>query len=286
MPGPEHIHIITAGSDIFPAYVQALQDPSPVTRTIIFTDAEFYSISSRDDPAVRARKESTRHSVSRVTAHAAALKIPVSFVFVTPPAANSTRDAVLKIREEHPAAVLSFDLTGGSKDLCMALFFLSLWVGGKTRYAFAGPAGEAVRADFAMPKIPVATVAANPNYVRVLETLARRPEKALQDPATGISRSYLYSQVAGCYVPVRKKGVNATKDPLGRTNTITGRPVELHELTQGTFSNILNSMVAADLIEECTGPEAYRKRSWYRITPSGELALRLAQVQTRQPHVT
>ena len=286
MPGREHIHIITAGSDIFPAYVQALRDPAPITCTIVFTDSEFYSISARDDPAVRARKESTRHAVSRVTAHAAALKIPVSFVFATPPVGDSVRDAVLKIRQDHPDAALSFDLTGGPKDLCMALFFLSLWVDGKTRYTFAGPAGEAIRADFAMPKIPIGNIAANRNYIRVLETLARRPEKALQDPVTGIFRSYLYNQVAGCYVPVRKKGVNSMKDPLGRTNRITGRPVELHELTQGTFSNILNSMVAAGLIEECAGPETHRKRRCYRITASGDLALRLAQLQSQQPHVT
>jgi len=45
-------------------------------------------------------------------------------------------------------------------------------------------------------------------------------------------------------------------------------------------------MAAGGLIEECPGPDADRKRSLYRITDTGRLALRLAQIQSGHPLVT
>lgn len=286
MPPHEHIHIITAGTDVFPPYVRALRDHDDITGTIVVADGEFYAVSSRDDKAVQAARERTRNAIAKVRAHAAALKIPVSFAFVNPPVMESARDALFRILEEHPGAVFTFDLTGGGKDLSMVLFSLSLWFGATTQYSLPGPGGMEERAEFAAPLISVAAVAANRNYLRVLESLARRPAKAMEDPVTGMSRSYLYNQVAGVYVPKRKRGVKrGAKNPVGPGSPDRGAAVQC-ELTQGTFSNILRTMTAAGLIEERPVPGAGRKRSLYRITAAGDLALRLAQLQSRQPLVT
>ena len=97
MPATEHIHIITAGNDIFPAFVRALRDNAGITGTIIFSDPDLYGVSSRDSPEKRTGKALARNAVSRVRAHAAALKIPVSFVFINPPVREPARDALLKI---------------------------------------------------------------------------------------------------------------------------------------------------------------------------------------------
>lgn len=263
-----------------------LRDHDDITGTIVVADREFYAFSSRDDKAVQAARERTRNAVAKVRAHAAALKIPVSFAFVNPPIMESARDALFRILEEHPGATLTFDLSGGPKDLCMALFYLTLWLGAKTHYILPGPGGREEQADFCVPGISIAALAENRNYLRILESLARRPEKAMENPVTGMSRSYLYNQAAAFYVPKRKRGVNTTKDPQGRTSTIDGGPIELHTLTQGTFSNILKTMTAAGLIEECHGPDADRKRMKYRITAAGSLALRLAQIKSGHPRVT
>jgi DNA-binding MarR family transcriptional regulator len=279
MPPPEHLHIITAGTDIFPAYVRALRDHDDISGTIVVADQQFYAFSSREDKAVQAARERTRNAVAKVRAHAAALKIPVSFAFVNPPIMESARDALYKILEEYPGARLTFDLSGGPKDLCMVLFSLSLFIGAKTRYSLPGPDGREERAEFGVPGIPVATVAANRNYLRILESLARRPEKTRDDPVTGLSRPYLYNQVAAYYVPKRTRGVKRGAAQPGGT-------IVQHELSQGTFSNILRTMAAGGLIEECPGPDAGRKRSLYRITEAGRLALRLAQIQSGHPRVT
>lgn len=279
MSSPEHLHIITAGTDIFPAYVRALRDHDDITETIVVADDHYYSVSTREEKPVQAARERTRNAVAKVRAHAAALKIPVSFVFITPPVLETARDALFRILEEHPGARLTFDLSGGPKDLCMALFHLSLWVRAKTWYTLPGPDGMEERAKFGGPGIPVATIAANRNYLRVLEALSRQPEKAMEDPVTGLSRPYLYNQAAAYYVPKRTRGVKRRAAQPG------GTAVQ-HELSQGTFSNILRTMAAGGLIEECPGPGADRKRSLYRITEAGRFALRLAQIQSGHPRVT
>lgn len=282
----DHLHIITAGTDIFPAYVRALRDHDDITGTIVVADPEIYTINSREERVVQAARERTRNAVAKVRAHAAALKIPVSFVFITPPVMDTARDALFRILEEHPGARLTFDLSGGPKDLCMAFFYLSLWVAAKTRYTLPGPDGMEERAEFGLAGIPVATVAANRNYLRILESLARRPEKTMEDPATGLSRSYLYNQVAAYYIPKRSRGVKRRAGHSGTPGSSEPKTAVQYELTQGTFSNILRTMAAGGLIEECPGPDADRKRMQYRITAAGSLALRLAQIQSGQPLVT
>ncbi|PKL65787.1 MAG: hypothetical protein CVV32_00880 [Methanomicrobiales archaeon HGW-Methanomicrobiales-3] len=225
-------------------------------------------------------------AVAKVRAHAAALKIPVSFGFITPPVLETARDALFRILEEHPGARLTFDLSGGPKDLCMAFFHLSLWVGAKTRYTLPGPGGMEEQAEFGVPGIPVAAVVANRNYLLVLESLARRPEKAMEDPVTSLSRSYLYNQVAAYYVPKRTRGVKRGAAQPGTAGSSEPRTAVQYELTQGTFSNILRTMTAGGLIEECHSRGTDRKRMQYRITAAGSLALRLAQIQSGQPRVT
>jgi hypothetical protein len=138
-----------------------------------------------------------------------------------------------------------------------------------------------------VPKILPENVAANPNYITILSTLAHTPGKT--DTGTGVRvlpRSYMFNQLAGFYIPVRKKGVKVVENTTGKTDPYTGKKAVLHELSQGTFSNILKIMTAADLIEEMTGPEGNRKEKFYRIAASGGLALQLAEVQLRKRRMT
>lgn len=284
MARQEHIHIIAAGGDIFPAYAATLRDRPDISHTFVFADIDLYSNLAHEEPAAKAQKEAARDAVTRVKALAASLEIPASLIYVAPPADSSTRDALLKIRKEHPDAHFSFDLTAGSKDMGLALFTLSLWLGGKVHYTYDGRKGDGVHVKLPVPKIAPGSVAANPNYLKILSTLARTPGKTDTEPGMRVlPRSYLFNQLAGFYVPVRKTGVRVAENRTGKTDPITGKRAVLHELSQGTFSNILTTMIAADLIEEVTGPEENRKEKFYRITAAGELALRLAELQPRKP---
>ena len=154
MPGTEHVHIITAGETIYSAYATTVRDNKDITHTFVFADTELYTNSNRDGEVIRAQKDTAREAVNKIKALAASLKIPASLVYVTPPADTSARDAILKIKKEHPEARFSFDLSAGSKDMCLALFTLSLWVEGDAYYAFCGRKGEALTARLAVPKIP------------------------------------------------------------------------------------------------------------------------------------
>ena len=282
MARQEHIHIITAGGDIYPAYTRTTRNHPDISHTVVVADIDLYSNLAHEDPAARTTKEVAREAVTKVKALAALLKMPASLVYVTPPADTSARDALLKIRKEHPDARFSFDLTAGSKDMGLALFALSLRLGGEVYYSYDGrDNGAQVRLP--VPKIVPAGVATNPNYLKILSTLAYTPGKPDEAPGLRVlPRSYLFSQLAGFYVPVRKTGVKVAKNQTGKTDRFTGQRAVLHELGQGTFSNILKVMVTADLIEEVPRPEENRQERCYRITPSGELALRLAELQPQK----
>jgi hypothetical protein len=127
---------------------------------------------------------------------------------------------------------------------------------------------------------PANVVAANRNYTKILQILYRTPGKTEILPRI-LSRNYIFTQFVSFYVPVRKKGVKVA-DNKTKTDLYTGKRAIIPLLSQGTFSNILNSMLALDLIQEVIGPDKNRKEKYYRITSSGEFTLLLAEIKPRK----
>ena len=278
----EHIHIVTAGENIFPAFAATVRDNPGITHAFVFADLELYSNSSRDGEALRKQKDMAREAVNQVRALATSLKIPAPLVYVSPPADVTARDAILKIKKEHPDARFSFDLSAGSKDMCMALFALSLWVQGDAYYTFADRKGAAAGAKLAVPRTPAETVAANPNYLKILQTLYNTPGK--QDhPLRVVPRSYLFNQLSAAYIPMRKKGVKVAANTMGKTDLYTGKKAVMHKLSQGTCSSFLNTLAGWDMVQELPeGSVSNMKEKYYVITPSGALALQLAEIKPRK----
>jgi hypothetical protein len=280
MARQEHVHIISAGENIHKVYPAAIRDLSDITHTFVFADTELYTNSTRDDERTKASKTAARDAVTGVNSISASLKIPCSLVYVDPPAGDSVTKAVLKIHKEHPGAQYSFDLTFGSKDLGIALFNISLWLEGAVYYAFTNRKGDGTRVKLAVPKTPARDVGANPNYVKILSILYRTPGKQEVSPRV-LPRHYIFTQLESFYVPVRKKGVKVETSAT-KTDLNTGKKAIIPLLSQGTFSNILSLMKALDLIREVPGPDNNRKEKYYCITPSGELALQLAELRPRK----
>ena len=159
-----------------------MQRPSGTCRisagSVIFADTDIYTNLSRDSEQAKAHKDAVREAVTKVKAHAATLNIPASLVYIAPPAAASVAAAVQKIRKDVPGARFTFDLSGGSKDLSLALFQISFWIGGGAYYAFEERKGATGPLEkLAVPKIPLREIAANPNYMRILAVLAHPPGK-------------------------------------------------------------------------------------------------------------
>jgi hypothetical protein len=274
MDRQDHIHIIAAGEGIEAACAAAIRDLQDVSRIFVFADTELYANSARDDEPTKAHKTAVRDAVNGVKSLATSLDIPASLVYISLPAAASVTAAVQKIKKESPGARFTFDLSGGSKDLSLALFSVSLWLCGDAYYAFAGPRMAEPTEKLAVPKIPLRDIAANPNYMRILAVLAGPPGK--DNVRTRIlPRSYLFTQLEAFYVPVRKSGVRV-KVSKTKTDAVTGKRAVIPVLSQGTFSSLMDALLSADLVQEVPGPAKNRKEKYYRITASGTLALQLA----------
>jgi len=274
MDRQEHIHIIGAGEQIEAACAAAIRDLQDITRIYVFADNELYANSSRDDERIKAHKTAVREAVNGVKALATSLNIPASLVYIDLPASAKVAAAVQAIKSGYPGARYTFDLSGGSKDLALALFSVSLWLEGDAYHAFAGPRKAEPPEKLAVPKIPLRDIAANPNYMRILAVLAGTPGKSDTSPRI-LPRSYLFTQLEAFYVPVKKSGVRMNVSKT-KTDAVTGKRALIPVLGQGTFSNLLKVMLAADLIREVPGPTENRKERYYRIAPGGQLALQLS----------
>jgi hypothetical protein len=276
MAHQKHVHIITAGENIHTAYPAAIRDLKDITHTFVFADTELYTNSARDDERTKRYKEAARDAVNQVRSLSTSLKIPVSLVYIDPPSSGSVAKAVLKIHKEHPGAKYTFDLTGGSKDLGIAVFNISLWLEGDAYYAFCERKGNGTITRLAVPKIPARDVWSNQNYMKILALLTNIPGMKEPEPRI-LPRSYIFTQLESFYVPVRKKGVKAVHS--GKADLNTGKKAVIPVLSQGTFSNIIKVMVAGDLIHEVPGPDNNRKEKYYSVTPVGGLAFELAGIK-------
>jgi len=274
MDRQEHIHIIGAGEQIEAACAAAIRDLQDITRIYVFADNEFYANSSRDDERTKAHKTAVREAVNGVKSLATSLNIPASLIYIDQPASTKVAVAVQTIKRKYPGARYTFDLSGGSKDLALALFQVSLWLEGDAYYAFAGPKSAERPEILAVPKIPLRDIAANPNYMRILAVLAGTPGKNDTSPRV-LPRSYLFTQLEAFYVPVKKSGVTMNVSKT-KTDAVTGKRAAIPVLSQGTFSSLLTTLASADLVQEVPGPAGNRKEKYYRITASGTLALQLA----------
>jgi hypothetical protein len=274
MDRQEHIHIVSAGDHVHEAYAIAVRDLMTITHTYVFADTDLYSNTARDDERVKAYKAAAREAVNRLKEHAASLKTPAHLVSISSPALDAVVQAIMKIVSDHPAAMFSFDLTGGSKDLSLALSTVSLWLGGDAYYTFFDRKGEGSPALLPVPGPAVANIPVNQNYGRILALLYRAPGKQERSPRL-LPRSYLHTQLESFYVPVRKKGVKSAAPPARKGPAVP-------RLSQGTFTNLLSAMEAGNLIRQEPGPEKSRREKYFRITLAGELALLLSETKPRK----
>ncbi|MFZ1898643.1 hypothetical protein [Methanoregula sp.] len=263
----EHIHIISAGENIHTAYPAIFRTLPSITRTCVLAESIVYELSP--NPETEKKRAATRNAVSAVKEISATLSISFSRDLVFPPVYSSVRDTLIRIHREVPEARFTFDLSGGAKPLCMALFAFAPWVGGKVYAAF----DEKVPRHVPLPDRPIRSMLANPNY-QVILALLHHPVK--REAGTGFpgwfSREYLFKQLWSVYVPTRTKSKKADAPPASVVKYTHGRKPAA-ELTHGTFSDFMKSLADAGLVYEESAPENTRQKR-YRITENGEIAFR------------
>jgi len=267
MDQKEHVHIISAGENIHTAFPAIFRNLPTITRTFVLADSTTYETSS--NPEIEKQRLAVRHAVDAVKEISASLAIPFSRETVFPPTYNSVRSILTTIRHEYPGARFTFDLSGGSKPLCMALFSFAPWLGGNVYSAF----DEKVPRNVPLPERPVRGMMDNPNYQTILALLLRTNHK---DPAAGmhdwVSREYIYKQLWSVYVPTRTKKEKPGDPPVPPVRYKSGRKPAA-ELTHGTLSTLMRTLDGAGLVLERVS-EATKREKEYRITESGEIAFR------------
>ncbi len=270
----EHVHIISAGEKIPVAYPALFRELPGISRTMVFTDSIVHEGSP--DPVTDRHRFSVRNAVSAVQEISASLSIPFTRVVIWPPAYTSVRSALAKIRREYPEARFTFDLSGGSKELYLALFAFAPWIGGEVYASF----DEKTARRVPLPDRTVSSLLASPNHQEILAILLNR-KKMKKDAAKGtvpavpalwVPRQYLYTQLWPTYVPSRAQRTKPGEPPKPLVHSKKGRKPAA-ELSHATFSGFMGTLRDAGLIEEGYVPDS-RKEKTYRITDAGETAFR------------
>jgi len=264
MPPGEHVHIISAGENIHTVFPAILRILPGITREYVIAGSETYSISQN----LQTEKERTavRHAVESVKEISASLGIPFARDTVFSPVLPSSRTVLTKIRRENPQARFTLDLSGGSRDLCMALFALAPWIGGEVWSSFDGKIPQQVP----VPDRSIQAMLTNVNYQTILAVLLRnRPASTFPADIPYIPRQYLYTQVWPYYIRQRARkpveGAPVVQYKRGR------KPA--NDLSQATFSWFLKTLNGAGLVGEAPNRQSGRETA-YRITADGEMAFR------------
>lgn len=261
-PG-SHVHIISAGETIHTAFSAILRILPGITRVYVVAGSETYSISQ--DLQIEKERQAVRHAVESVKEISAPLDIPFARETVFSPVLSSARTVLTKIRRENKRARITFDLSGGSRDLCMALFALAPWIGGEVWSSFGGRIPQQVP----VPDRDIQALLENVNYQTILAVLLRNRPVPAGPVVPFIPRQYLYNQVWPYYIRQRaKKPVEGA--PVARYKH--GRK-PANDLSQATFSWFMKMLTGAGLAEEVRDRRS-RRETAYRITADGEMAFR------------
>jgi len=267
MDRKEHVHIISAGERIHLAYQAVFRLLPTISYTYVLAGDEMYTEST--NPALAKERAATRSAVNGVKEISGSLAIPFERVTIFSPVYPAVRNAMTRIHRNHPLARYSFDLSGGPKDLCLALFTVAPWVGAEVYSAFDGKVPQRVP----MPDVSVTGIMANPNYATILSVLIRR--RRMAGPGKEgllVPRSYLFEQFWPLYLRLRaRKAVPAQPGaPVVRYKR-GHKPA--NNLSQATFSSFMVNLRKAGFVEEGQNEKNLKEKA-YRITELGETAFR------------
>jgi len=267
MDRKEHVHIISAGERIHLAYPAVFRLLPTITHTYILAGSEVYTDSP--DPALAKERAATRNAVNSVKEISGSLAIAFERGTIFSPVYPSVRNALTGIHRNHPMARYTFDLSGGPKDLCMALFTVAPWVGAEVYSAFDGKVPQRVP----VPDVSVIGIMANPNYATILSVLIRRSRMAGPgNERLFVPRQYLFDQVWPLYLRSRAQKVVPPQPGTLVVRYKRGQK-PANNLSQQTFSTFFATLRKAGFVEEKLDGEN-RKEKAYRITELGETAFR------------
>ncbi len=264
MPPGEHVHIISAGERIHTAYPAIFRTLPTITHTYVLTESDAIAISPIKE--IEKQRLALRNAIETVKEISGSLSIPYSREFIFTPVYPSVQSALTKIHRRHPGSRFTFDISGGSKELCLALFAVAPWLGGEVWSAFDGKTPRPIP----QPDRSIRNLMGNPNYPAILAVLLRKNKTAKGIfTRPWLTRSYVFSQVWPFYSRSRTRKPKPD-DPVIQYR---GGRKPAQNLSQATFSSFMTTLRNAGFIEE-RQDEKNRREKAYRVTGSGETAFR------------
>ena len=261
-PG-NHVHVISAGESVQTSFAALLRTLPGITRVCVIASGE--PCGTVSNPETEKQRTATLGAVGEVKSICGSLSIPYSRELVFCPTIPSVRTVLAKIRRENPRARFTFDLSGGPKPVCMALFAFAPWLGGEVYASFDGKGPL----QLAQPDRDIQEMLGNVNYQTILAILLRNRPVPVPAEVPFIPRSYLFKQVWPYYIRQRAR------------KPVPGAPVvrykrgqkPANELSEATFSWFMKNLAGAGLAEESRDRRS-RRETAYRITGNGEMAFR------------
>ena len=244
----DKIHVMSAGAHVHDTFPIAINEISGATKLYIIVEDKVYD--DTDNEKTQQTRNDIRNSIEELK------KIATPFVKngvyeerIPEDSLEHIRDAVIKIYSENKDATFFFNLSGGTKMLCIGLFMMGLWIKAIPYIVDQNSLAKKI----SIPKIHIKDLTENPNRVLILTKLKEQKLKRL-------SRKDLINEVGKEYKPIRKLGEKK------------------RELKQGTFNALIESLLEWDLIS-VDFKKGSKKEKEYYITPDGEFTLNFIKME-------
>ncbi|EJG07250.1 hypothetical protein Metli_1294 [Methanofollis liminatans DSM 4140] len=250
MPEP-HLLFISAGEHVHETLPACIKNLKEITHAIVVVEESVYHDLPVDAVQMKTVKPLIREAIQGVKAICDSMNIAFSEIRTEDTRINAIRDAVLAVTRQHPAARISFNLSGGTKMLSLSLFIMALWLDAEV---YLTPKNDQIE-QILIPQMHLDDIRRNPNYPKALEIIST---------ASGrwVTRQDFAIEMEKNYKPSRFPGDEKTKRIPNR----------------GTITRILQQLIDWDLVEESFCDRS-KKAKQYCLTPHGEFAQKILRFE-------
>ncbi|MCQ1537825.1 hypothetical protein FTO68_02325 [Methanocalculus taiwanensis] len=264
-----HLHIISAGESIHGTFPTALKNLERITHVAVVVEKDIYSEKIDDSLYLKKTKPKIQESISKVKVQCKTIAVTFSEVKIEDTSLISVRNAILElITHYNPENLrLSFNLSGGTKQLSLSLFVMAIWLDGEV---YLTPEEESIK-HFSIPKMYLRDIRKNPNYVQALVILG---------DYMGLKMN---TNNKNKWMP----GKAFAKEMISTYTTIRFKDDKKQERTphRGTITKILSPLIEWELVEERQRPNNKREKE-YRLTQDGIFALSILCSEGRSLPIT
>lgn len=241
----EDIHILGVGEHVHEGLPKIL-DEFKSSKLILIVEDNIYSTPGPP------KKSQIMQAMEKVREIAEILNKDFEVKRIKTISLDNVRDAIFEIFKDHPNARFYFNITHGTKVLSNGLFLMSIWLQGTAYYV---DQSEGVQ-TLSIPRMHVADLINNPNYVALLEILN-------SEEGNVIPYKDAFNKLASRYTPMRGNGIKTKRS-----------------LQKGTFSKWIKDLNSSGLIKVSYINGSIKEKE-ILLTDDGAFSLKFVKVVTK-----